>query len=407
MWDALPDAARSIVKELIIHGPQSRTALAKTLHLSTGSLTRLTKPMVDAGLLVEGEVVHDPVNGRPTRPLDVAAAEHRFLGVKLTADRVHAVVTDLRAEVIAARDEPIADHDPEAVCRQAKRLLDDLSNGLPPQGLPQERPNGKRGGQPNGRPDGWRAGATVGAGVTVGGNARASAQVGGEPLVDAPYLGWSQVELAPLMERALGVPCVVKNDVAALAHQHHWFGPGRGLRDFALITIGAGIGYALIVHDHLVAATEADLGMFGHLVLDASGPMCPEGHRGCAAAYLSSWSVEATAGQGLRRAVTYEEVLRLAAAGDRVCLSVVREAAAALGRLIAHVATVSMVKTVVLAGEGVELARLAAGDLDRALTADRRGVPGSVDVVIEADDFREWARGGAVVAIQSFVTGSD
>ncbi|MEV0314080.1 ROK family transcriptional regulator [Nonomuraea fuscirosea] len=394
MWDALPDAARSIVKELIIHGPQSRTALAKTLHLSTGSLTRLTKPMVDAGLLVEGEVVHDPVNGRPTRPLDVAAAEHRFFGIKLTSDQVHAVVTDLRAEVIAARDEPIADHDPEAVCRQAKRLLDDLSG---------ERPDGRK----DGRSDGGRAGATVGAGVTVGGNARASAQVGGEPLVDAPFLGWSQVELAPLMERALGVPCVVKNDVAALAHQHHWFGPGRGLRDFALITIGAGIGYALIVHDHLVAATEADLGMFGHLVVDASGPMCPEGHRGCAAAYLSSWSVEATAGQGLRRAVTYDEVLRLAAAGDRVCRSVVREAAGALGRLIAHVATVSMVKTVVLAGEGVELARLAADDLDRALTADRRGVPGSVDVVVEADDFREWARGGAVVAIQSFVTGSD
>jgi predicted NBD/HSP70 family sugar kinase len=422
MWDALPDAARSIVKELIIHGPQSRTALAKTLHLSTGSLTRLTKPMVDAGLLVEGEVVHDPVNGRPTRPLDVAAAEHRFFGIKLTSDRVHAVVTDLRAEVIAARDEPIADHDPEAVCRQAKRLLDDLSGERPaerPDGRKDGRPNGQPGGQSDGQPDrqpdgrsdarsdGGRAGATVGAGVTVGGNARASAQVGGEPLVDAPFLGWSQVELAPLMERALGVPCVVKNDVAALAHQHHWFGPGRGLRDFALITIGAGIGYALIVHDHLVAATEADLGMFGHLVLDASGPMCPEGHRGCAAAYLSSWSVEATAGQGLRRAVTYDEVLRLAAAGDRVCRSVVREAAGALGRLIAHVATVSMVKTVVLAGEGVELARLAADDLGRALTADRRGVPGSVDVVVEADDFREWARGGAVVAIQSFVTGSD
>ncbi|WP_165959598.1 hypothetical protein [Nonomuraea longispora] len=38
---------------------------------------------------------------------------------------------------------------------------------------------------------------------------------------------------------------------------------------------------------------------------------------------------------------------------------------------------------------------------------DARGVPGSADVVIEADDFREWARGGAVVAVQSFVTGSD
>lgn len=380
MWDALPDAARSIVKELIIHGPQSRTALAKTLHLSTGSLTRLTKPMVDAGLLVEGEVVHDPVNGRPTRPLDVAAGEHRFLGLKLTAGRVHAVVTDLRAEIIAARDEPIADHSPDAVCRQAKRLLDELSGG---------------------------AGIPVGAGVTVGGNARASAQVGGEPLVDAPYLGWWQVELKPLMERELGVPCVVKNDVAALAHQHHWFGPGRGLRDFALVTIGAGIGYALIMHDHLVAATEADLGMFAHLILSPGGPMCPEGHRGCAAAYLSIWSIEAGAGQGLRRTVTYEEVIRLAANGDRVCLGVVREAAAALGRLIAHVATVSMVKTVVLAGEGVELARIGKDELGLSLTANRRDVPGSVEVVIEADDFREWARGGAVVAIQSFVTGSD
>ncbi|MFC5829951.1 ROK family protein [Nonomuraea insulae] len=384
MWDALPDAARSIVKELIIHGPQSRTALAKTLHLSTGSLTRLTKPMVDAGLLVEGEVVHDPVNGRPTRPLDVAAGEHRFLGLKLTAGRVHAVVTDLRAEIIAARDEPIADHSPDAVCRQAKRLLDELSGG----------PSGG-------------AGVTVAAGVTVGGNARASAQVGGEPLVDAPYLGWWQVELKPLMERELGVPCVVKNDVAALAHQHHWFGPGRGLRDFALVTIGAGIGYALIMHDHLVAATEADLGMFAHLILSPGGPMCPEGHRGCAAAYLSIWSIEAGAGQGLRRTVTYEEVIRLAANGDRVCLGVVREAAAALGRLIAHVATVSMVKTVVLAGEGVELARIGKEELGLSLTANRRDVPGSVEVLIEADDFRQWARGGAVVAIQSFVTGSD
>ncbi|GAB2957843.1 ROK family transcriptional regulator [Nonomuraea fastidiosa] len=378
MWDTLPDAARSIVKELIIHGPQSRTALAKTLHLSTGSLTRLTKPLVDAGLLVERDVVHDPVNGRPTRPLDVAAAEHRFLGLKLTADRIHAVITGLRAEVIAAKDEPIDDHDPEAVCRQARRLLDELT-GAP----------------------------VVGAGVTIGGNGRAATQVGGELLVDAPYLGWHQVELRPLMERALGVPCAVTNDVAALAHQHHWFGPGRGLRDFALVTIGAGIGYALIQHDHLVAAAEADLGMFGHLVLDPGGPPCPEGHRGCPTAYLASRSVEMAAGLALRREVGYDEVMRLAASGERSCRTLVRESGRALGRLIALVATISLVKTVILAGEGVELARVAKDDLDAALTEHRRGLPGSVEVVIEDDDFREWARGGAVVAIQSFVTGSD
>ncbi|WP_246089961.1 ROK family protein [Nonomuraea deserti] len=142
-------------------------------------------------------------------------------------------------------------------------------------------------------------------------------------------------------------------------------------------------------------------------VLSPGGPMCTEGHRGCASAYLSSDSIEISAGLGLRRAVTYEEVMRGAAAGEQVCLGVVREAARALGRLIAHITTISMVKTVILAGEGVELARVGKDDLDSALTANRRGVPGSADVVIEADDFREWARGGAVVAIQSFVTFSD
>ena len=380
MWDNLPDAARSIVKELIIHGPQSRTALARTLRLSTGSLTRLTKPLVDAGLLVEGEVVHDPVNGRPTRPLDVAPGEHRFFGVKLTADRIHAVITDLRAQVIAARDEPISDHRPEGVCLQARRLLDELSGD---------------------------AQAPVGAGITLGGAGRSAVQLGGEPLVDAAFLGWRQVPLKSMLEQALGIPCVVKNDVAALGHQHHWFGAARGLRDFALVSIGAGVGYALVVHDHLVTTTEADLGVFAHLVLNSGGPLCPEGHRGCAFSYLSSESMVLAAAQGLRRPVTYEDVMRLAAEGDRVCLGIVAEAADALGRLIAHIATFTMVKTVIVAGEGVELARVAKDRLDHALTANRRGEPDSVDVITELDDFREWACGGAVVAIQSFVTGSD
>ena len=103
----------------------------------------------------------------------------------------------------------------------------------------------------------------------------------------------------------------------------------------------------------------------------------------------------------------YDEVMRLATAGDRACLGVVAEAADALGRLIAHIATFTMVKTVIVAGEGVELARVAKDRLDLALTANRRGEPDSVDVITETDDFGEWARGGAVVAIQSFVTGSD
>src|SRR5690606_20242668 len=97
---------------------------------------------------------------------------------------------------------------------------------------------------------------------------------------DAPFLGWWGVTPQPLLERSMGIPCGVRNDVLALAHSHHWFGAARGLSDFALVTMGAGIGYALCVRGHMVLTGEEDLLEFSHHILDPGGPMCVEGHRG-------------------------------------------------------------------------------------------------------------------------------
>jgi hypothetical protein len=51
-----------------------------------GSLTRLTKPLVQAGLLVERGIVHDPIHGHPTRPPDIVAKDFHIFGAKLTSD---------------------------------------------------------------------------------------------------------------------------------------------------------------------------------------------------------------------------------------------------------------------------------------------------------------------------------
>ncbi len=49
----LTDSEAAVAREVLIHGPLSRSALATRLHLSPASLTRLTRPLLDAGLLVE------------------------------------------------------------------------------------------------------------------------------------------------------------------------------------------------------------------------------------------------------------------------------------------------------------------------------------------------------------------
>jgi predicted NBD/HSP70 family sugar kinase len=375
-WRSVPRPARPILRELVMRGPQTRTALARQLGLSTGSLTRLTKPLVEAGLIVERDIEHDPVNGRPTRPLEVVADGLGFLGIKLTSERVYAVLTNLRADVVASESAPLMDLAPGTVVTQVGRLASLLVEDGDP----------------------------VAACVAVGGDAHAPAQIEESELLDSGLMGWEQVPLRRLMAERLGIPCQVKNDVAALAYSHQWFGDARGTSDFALITVGDGIGYALFVHGRAVRTTEADLGDFAHQILDPGGPMCPSGHRGCGTSFVSTASMLMAAAQGMRRFPTYEEVMGLAAAGDPVCSQVVRQAARALGILVANVTNTTMVKTVILAGEAVDIAHVAREDFDRGMAA-RRGNSGGIRLVVRPHDFTEWARGAAVVAIRDHVSG--
>ncbi|NAZ77466.1 MarR family transcriptional regulator, partial [Kineococcus sp. T13] len=113
-WTPLTGAAHSIALEVLLDGPLPRSELARRLELSAGSLTRLSRPLLDSGLLVETTGAYDPTSGRPTRPLDVDERSHRFVGVKLTARTAHAVLTSLRATVLASAEAPLEDTSPAA-----------------------------------------------------------------------------------------------------------------------------------------------------------------------------------------------------------------------------------------------------------------------------------------------------
>jgi predicted NBD/HSP70 family sugar kinase len=376
-WRTVADTARPILRELVIHGPRSRAALAQSLGLSPGSLTRLTKPLVEAGLVVERDAVRRSVNGRPGRPLEVVADGLHFAGITLTSAHVHGVLTNLRAEVVARESAPLMGLAPTTVIAQIGQVVETLT---------------ARGGQP------------VAMGLGMGGDAYAPTPVGESELVDCGLLGWEQVPVRRLVSERLGIPCVVRNDVTALAYCHQWFGEARGIPDFALVSIGDGIGYALFMHGLAVRLTEADIGNFGHQILTPDGPLCPTGHCGCAVSYLTKASLLMTAAQGMRRLPTYPEVLELAAAGDPVCSRTVQRAAWALGAVIGNVTNNVGVKTVILAGEAVDIARVGRADLDRGMAA-RRQSSEDVTITVQTHDFHQWARGAAVAAIRHHIAG--
>jgi predicted NBD/HSP70 family sugar kinase len=92
---------------------------------------------------------------------------------------------------------------------------------------------------------------------------------------------------------------------------------------------------------------------------------------------LSSPGLVAEVTRALGRGVTYDEVLRLAAAGQAEVVGVTDAAGRALGRLLGYIANLALVDTIVLSGEGVGLWGVA-GRLARAqLEADRDPVRGA------------------------------
>src|SRR5690606_3649036 len=117
----------ALARAVLIHGPLSRSALTARLDLSAASLTRLAKPLLDSGVLVELGDVADGSVGRPTRPLDIAPDAGRFVGVKLTGENLYAVSTGIRAEPMAWSEHPLTDRSPSAVIDDIVRSIDDLN----------------------------------------------------------------------------------------------------------------------------------------------------------------------------------------------------------------------------------------------------------------------------------------
>ncbi|MFJ4980776.1 ROK family protein [Streptomyces coeruleorubidus] len=376
-WPPLSPGERAVAIEVLVHGPLSRTELARRLGLSAGSLTRLTKPLIESGLLVEVAEAGVPAEarqGRPSTPLDVVADSWSFLGFKITEDMVYGVVTTLRSDIVARHDRPLTTHDPAEVADVLGEMTAELTRDHP---------------------------RLAGIGIGVGGFVQDRAVVG-----ESPFLLWRDVPLAELVEERTGLPVVVENDVAALVEAETWFGAGRGLDRFVVLTIGAGIGYGLVLGGKRVPCAEEDRGFGRHWIVDPGGPLTPDGRRGSAVSLLAIPNIRYQVQAATGRDRTYEEILAAAAAGDPMPARVVAEAARALGTLVAQISNFVMPQKILLAGEGVGLMDVAGKTVEETVRDNRHPLAAPVELETKVSDFHDWARGAAVLAIKVLVLGS-
>lgn len=372
-WMPLEGSEQAVALEVLLHGPLSRAELARRMHLSHASLSRLTKPLVRDGVLVEADASTATGLGRPSRPLDVRDDAHHFLGIKLTGDHAFVAVTTMRGQVVHSASVAIPDHDPAAVVEVVTSVAQQAQAEF--------------------------AGLS-GIGVSLGGHVR-----DGVLVTRGAFLEWTDVPLADLLRHSTGLPVVVENDVTALTEAERWFGAGRRAETFTVLTVGAGIGYGLVVHGRLVTSSDLGLGPIGHVQVGAIGARCAEGHPGCAAAILTADSLSASFAAASGRWLSAAEILQLAREGVPSARRTVNDAGRSLGRLAGTAACFCLSPVVVVAGELVDIVEIASAEVEAGLREVRHPLADEVCLERRPTGFGAWAEAAAVVAIQSFVSG--
>jgi glucokinase len=216
------------------------------------------------------------------------------------------------------------------------------------------------------------------------------------------HLDLANVLFADVMAERLALPVFIDNDANAAALAEHRAGAAQGADEAVVLTIGTGVGGALILRGELYRGAIGAAGELGHTVIDMDGPRCQGNcpNRGCLEALASGPALEREAARigaerpdsGLGRALsagrvpTGPLVTELAHDGDRAAIDAVALIGSRLGVAIANFVNIFNPQVVVIGG-GV----IAAGELllepARAEVAARALPPSRDEVQIVAARF--------------------
>ncbi|MCD8350383.1 MAG: ROK family protein [Planctomycetaceae bacterium] len=161
--------------------------------------------------------------------------------------------------------------------------------------------------------------------------------------------GWNMVPLADILQKATGLKTYVENDANCAGWGEYVAGAGRGVRHMMMVTLGTGIGGAIIIDGKLHIGRDGAAGELGHVCIIDGGLPCGCGARGCVEAYASATAVVRRFIHYLddgwhsplhekRDFLTSYDIFTAAEAGDPVALRIVEETGHFLGVMASDVA---------------------------------------------------------------------
>jgi predicted NBD/HSP70 family sugar kinase len=317
-----------VVDALRAHGTVSRADIARQTGLSRSTVSSLVADLQATGLVVERSAGGAPAGaqgGRPPTLLSLDRSAGAIVGIDFGHRHLRVAVADLSFALLAedALEMEVDDAAAEGLDAAAglvERLLAEAD-------VPADR--------------------VLGAGVGL------PAPIDhASGLIHAPSIlpGWADLDPAEEIRRRLEMPVHLENDANVGALGESAFGAGAGAEVLAYLRLSAGIGAGLVTGGRLFRGSRGIAGEIGHVLVDADGPICRCGNRGCLETFVAGPALC----ELLRRShgpLTVPQLVLLAQDGDAGCRRVIADAGRTVGRAVADLCNYLNPDRVVIGGD--------------------------------------------------------
>lgn len=369
---------RAMNRNLILNivrgqGPLSRTQLTQLSGLSMGAVSQIVNDLLEDKWINEvGE--SDYTGGRRQVMLRLNPTAGYVVGLKLMEDRVVCAVSDLETTVLNYVEHPLTgSHTPDTV---AETLAQIVIHALYKTGITRDHVRG------------------VGIGL--------AGVIDGESGIVhySPFFHWRRVQLADKISHHLSLPVYLENDVNTLTITEQLFGSGHNVANFAVMTMGRGVGLGVVINHQLFRGHKGGVGELGHITIVPDGPLCDCGKRGCLEALAADPAVLLSVQDAFDTPVTLDKVIQAAERGDETARSALARSGVYLGIGLATVVNLFCPSLIIVSGEGVSAGAYRLDPMFETLREHAfNGLLDGVEILVKPMDDQAWARGAAGLVV--------
>ncbi len=189
--------------------------------------------------------------------------------------------------------------------------------------------------------------------------------------------GWSEVPLRSMLTERTGLPAIIENDANAMAYGEWKYGAAVGAQHAVCITLGTGVGGALILDGKLYRGATLAAGEIGHMSIDYRGIRGPYGNFGGLEEYvgnvqIAERAVKLYAASGITKTTgdcTPLALAKAAHAGDEIARGLWNALGTEIGAALASVVWIVNPDTIVIGGGVANAGDLLFDPIRREITA--------------------------------------